>query len=44
MLFRAANEPKLSLWLDEANHNNVFALSRQSYLQAIRDFAANLPK
>lgn len=44
MLFRAANEPKVSLWLAQAGHNNVFALSRESYLQAIRDFAANLPK
>lgn len=44
MLFAAANEPKYSLWLDEASHNNVFAVNREAYLQAIRDFAANLPK
>lgn len=43
-LFTAANEPKFSLWLDEAKHNNVFYAGKQTYLQAIRDFAANLPK
>ena len=44
MLFAAANESKFSLWLTEASHNNVFAVNREAYLQAIRDFAANLPK
>jgi fermentation-respiration switch protein FrsA (DUF1100 family) len=44
MLFAAANEPKHSLWIDGANHNNVSSVGGQSYLQAIRDFAANLPK
>lgn len=44
MLFAAANEPKTSLWLDDARHNNVFNKYGQTYLQAIRDFAANLPK
>lgn len=43
-LFAEANEPKFSLWLDEAGHNNVFGTGRQAYLQAIRDFARNLPK
>jgi fermentation-respiration switch protein FrsA (DUF1100 family) len=44
MLFAAADQPKFSLWLDEANHNNVSSAGGQAYLQAIRDFAANLPK
>ncbi len=43
-LFAEANEPKFSLWLDEAGHNDVFGTGRQAYLQAIRDFARNLPK
>ena len=44
MLFAAANEPKRSLWLSEAGHNDVSSVGGQSYIQAIRDFAANLPK
>jgi fermentation-respiration switch protein FrsA (DUF1100 family) len=42
-LFAAANEPKSALWLDEARHNNVFSTNRDRYLQAIKDFAAQLP-
>lgn len=38
-LFSAANEPKFSLWLDGANHNNVFSIGGRKYLQRIRDFA-----
>jgi abhydrolase domain-containing protein 17 len=44
MLFAAANEPKFSLWLDEARHNDVSSVGGIAYLQAIRDFAVNLPK
>ncbi len=44
MLFAEANVPKFSLWLDEAGHNNVFAVGKPAYLQAIRDFVCNLPK
>lgn len=43
-LYAAANEPKFSFWLDEANHNNVAGIGGAAYFQAIRDFAANLPK
>jgi fermentation-respiration switch protein FrsA (DUF1100 family) len=43
-LFTEANEPKFSLWIDEAGHNNIYQIGGQSYLQAIRDFADNLPK
>ena len=44
MLFANANEPKFSFWIDEADHNNVFAKSKGSYLQAIQNFSAALPK
>lgn len=44
MLFSEANEPKYSFWVDEANHNNVSRIGGKAYLQAIRDFADNLPK
>jgi len=44
MLFAGANEPRYSFWIDEAKHNNVSAIGGRSYLQAIRDFADNLPK
>lgn len=43
-LFAAANEPKLSLWLDEAAHNDVTGVGGKVYFQTIRDFADNLPK
>ena len=43
-LFAEANEPKFSLWLDEAGHNNVFAVGGKAYLQSIRDFTDNLSK
>ncbi len=41
-LFNAANQPKFSLWIDEADHNNLFHLSRSEYLQAMRDFSAKI--
>ncbi len=44
ILFAAANEQKFSLWLDAAKHNNVASAGKEVYRQAIRDFAANLPK
>ncbi len=43
-LFEEANEPKFSLWINEADHNNLFEVGGKTYLQAIRDFADNLPK
>lgn len=30
ILFDAANEPKFSLWIDEANHNNLFQVSNNN--------------
>lgn len=44
VLFEKANEPKYSFWIDEANHNNVFQISRNSYIRAIRNFSANIAK
>ena len=43
-LFAEANEPKFSIWLDEADHNNVFTVAGKTYFQSIRDFTGNLPK
>ena len=41
-LFAEANEPKFSFWLDEAGHNNVFAVGGKAYFQSIRNFTGNL--
>ena len=41
-LFAEANEPKYSLWIENANHNDVFAISKNEYLRAIQDFSAKL--
>lgn len=43
-LFAEANEPKFSLWIDDADHNNIFEKGGKTYLKAIRDFADNVPK
>lgn len=43
-LFETANQPKFSLWIDEADHNDIFEKGGKTYLKAIRDFADNLPK
>ena len=43
-LFAAANEPKRSFWVDAAGHNNLFRVAGESYLAAINDFAASLPR
>jgi fermentation-respiration switch protein FrsA (DUF1100 family) len=37
-LFQAANEPKLSFWVDGAGHNNLFEMAGDSYGQVLRDF------
>lgn len=41
-LFATANEPKASLWIEEAGHNNLFNVGREEYLRVIRDFADDL--
>lgn len=43
-LFAEANEPKFFLKIDEADHNDLFEIGGHTYLQAIRNFADNLPK
>ena len=43
-LYAEASEPKFHYWLDAAGHNNVSSAGGNAYLQAIRDFADNLPK
>ena len=41
-LFSEVVEPKFSLWIDEAKHNNVSRVGGQIYFQTIRDFAVGL--
>ena len=41
-LFKAANEPKSSLWLEGAGHNDVFYREQKRYLSAIKEFASTL--
>ncbi len=41
-LFETANEPKYKFWIETANHNNVFQISREDYLRAIQDFSAKI--
>jgi fermentation-respiration switch protein FrsA (DUF1100 family) len=41
-LFAAANEPKFSLWVENAGHNNLFNVTSEIYLKTIRDFADRL--
>ncbi len=43
-LFREANEPKTSFWIEEANHNDVFQVSGDSYLDTIKGFSVNKAK
>ncbi len=38
-LFAAAKEPKLSLWLDEAGHNDVIWVAGEQYAKTLREFA-----
>jgi fermentation-respiration switch protein FrsA (DUF1100 family) len=38
-LFAAAKEPKLSLWLDEAGHNDVMWVAGDRYVKTLREFA-----
>lgn len=39
-----ADRQKYRLWIDRANHNDLFAISEKSYLQAIKEFSAKLAK
>lgn len=38
-LFAAANEPKLSLWVDEASHNDLMWVAGDQYAAVLRRFA-----
>jgi hypothetical protein len=38
-LFAAAPEPKLSLWVDEAGHNDFMWVAGKRYVEALREFA-----
>lgn len=38
-LFAAAPEPKFALWVEGAEHNDVFGVAPELYLKALRDFA-----
>lgn len=38
-LFEEANKPKFKFYVEKANHNDVFQISRDSYLRAIQDFS-----
>ena len=37
-LYRAANEPKRFLWVDDAGHNDLEEVAGDSYMRALRDF------
>jgi hypothetical protein len=37
-LFQGANQPKLSLWVEGAGHNNLFEVAGSRYGQVLRDF------
>jgi pimeloyl-ACP methyl ester carboxylesterase len=38
-LFKRAPDPKFSLWLEDAGHNNVIAVAGEKYWEAITSFA-----
>jgi hypothetical protein len=38
-LFEKAGEPKHSLWVEGAGHNNLFETARGKYEQALQDFS-----
>ena len=43
-LFAAAREPKLSLWVDEAGHNDFMWVAGDRYAKTLREFAQLLPR
>ncbi|MEH2128477.1 alpha/beta hydrolase [Nostoc sp.] len=42
-LFKAATSPKLYLWVEEANHNDLFSIAEEKYRQTLQEFT-NLVK
>jgi hypothetical protein len=43
-LFQEANAPKLSFWVDEAGHNNLFEVAGNRYNQVLKDFVELIKK
>ena len=44
-LFAGANQPKLSLWVEGANHNdNLFWVAQKQYVATLRQFAQIVQK
>jgi fermentation-respiration switch protein FrsA (DUF1100 family) len=43
-LFTAASDPKLSLWVDEAGHNDFMWVAGEQYAQTLRKFAGLVEK
>ncbi len=43
-LFEQANEPKLSLWVEGAGHNDLFEVAGRRYRQALADFVGLIEK
>jgi fermentation-respiration switch protein FrsA (DUF1100 family) len=41
-LFAAANEPKRSVWIEGAGHNDLFEVAGPRYAQALQEFVAQL--
>jgi fermentation-respiration switch protein FrsA (DUF1100 family) len=41
-LFQEANEPKQSLWIEGAGHNNLFARAEEQYEKALVEFVTLL--
>lgn len=41
-LFAAANEPKYSVWIEGANHNDLFYTAEERYLKGVSDFVLAL--
>ncbi len=43
-LFRAANEPKLSYWVNGAGHNDLFEVAGAGYAEALKKFTAMIER
>jgi fermentation-respiration switch protein FrsA (DUF1100 family) len=42
-LFELAKEPKIHLWVDGANHNDLEEVAGERYIKSIQAFAVSLP-
>jgi abhydrolase domain-containing protein 17 len=43
-IFDAANPPKQNLWVDRAEHNDLFFVAGPKYFESLNSFTASLPK